>query len=253
MTSLTTMTLDALSIRDERAFRHVAVYADLKRALLGARYPFLVLRGPHASRWDRALFLNLTYWGADRGQDVLAGPHITADVIAHVAWHHLAAKAVGSSSMDAMLLGESIASAFDLYLVGRLLGKTARSAFLDTQVPAMADATRAAGMSARAFERLLADVARDPERAFGDLRSLLFSSARALVACKGAKDAQRVLERFEKHRFAKLLHHYELSNWILFARCHATSECDASSLEVDRTLAATKLPLDWLVTHWVVD
>jgi hypothetical protein len=249
--TLTARTLDAIAIHDEAAFRDVAVYADLKRILERARYPFLVMGGSRTSRWDRALFMNLTYWGASRGQDVLADANVTADVVAHVAWHHLAAKAVGSSSVAAMLLGESIASAFDLYLVGRLLRQKTRSSFLDTQVPAMADAASAAGLSARGFERLLADVARDPERAFGDLRALLFSLVRALARCRDSGGAQRVLDRFEGHRFAALLHHYELSNWILFARCHARSRRDAPALAVDRALGSTKLPLEWLTAKWV--
>ena len=69
-----------------------------------------------------------------------------ADVVAHAAWHYLAARALApaagrSLSVDALFLGEAIASAFDVYLVGRLLGHAPRSTFLETQVPAMAEST----------------------------------------------------------------------------------------------------------------
>src|SRR5438132_294788 len=85
-----------------------------------------------------------------------------ASVAAHAAWHHLAAKAVGASPPAAMFLGESIASAFDLYLVGRLMGHASDSEFLATQVPAMSDAAAGAGVDEDAFEALLHGVTEDP-------------------------------------------------------------------------------------------
>ena len=103
------VTLADLIVDDENAFRGIALYADLKEILRRARYPFRVLEASRPPRRDRALFLNLTYWTASEGQDVLADRHLPADVVAHVAWHHLAARNVGASSVDAMLLGESIA------------------------------------------------------------------------------------------------------------------------------------------------
>ena len=252
-TGLASVTLDELAVDDEDAFRAVALYADLKEVLLRARYPFRVLPPSHAGRWDRALFLNLTYWGASEGGDVLTERRLSADVVAHVAWHHLAARAVGSSSVDAMLLGESIASAFDVLLVGRLLGRSVRSSFLDSQVPAMAEAARASGLSARRFEALLGEIAGDPEGAFADLRALLFTAARALHDCTSASEAQLVCARFDDHRFAALLHHYELSNWILFARAHAAAGAgvDARAREVDRALREDGAPLEWLAKAWI--
>src|SRR5260370_42368277 len=88
-------------------------------------------------RWDRAHLLNLTFWNA-AGGDVLEGRRIAADVVTHAAWHHLAALALGPErgarpSMEALFLGESIASAFDISLVGRRLAQAPRSSFLETQ------------------------------------------------------------------------------------------------------------------------
>src|SRR5580704_13444691 len=116
-------TLGQLAIEDERSFRHVALYADLKEILLRDRYVFRALPEPQEGRWDRALLLNLTFWGG-AGGDVLESESISADVVMHAAWHHLAAAALGvrggvPPSAQALFLGESIASAFDIYLVGR--------------------------------------------------------------------------------------------------------------------------------------
>jgi hypothetical protein len=246
-------TIADLSIIDERSFKPIAIYADLKEILCRDKYSFRVLSVRSTARWDRALFLNLTYWGA-AGGDVLESHRIEADVVAHAAWHHLAALALPgkSQSAQALFLGESIASAFDVYLVGRLLGHARRSSFLETQVPAMAESAKAAGLSARAFEALLGGIAADPEGAFAQLRQLLYDAAIALVACGDASEAAKVLAEFDKHRFGPLLHHYELSNWVLYARAYAKRGLeDRRARVLETTLAGQASPLAWLTSQWV--
>jgi hypothetical protein len=251
-------TLEQLTIDDEPSFKHVALYGDLKAILLRDGYRFRALAGDASGRWDRALFLNLTFWGADAGGDVLHEERIPADVVAHAAWHHLAARALAPSegaqlSADALFFGEAIASSFDLYLVGRLLGHSPRSTFLETQVPALADAAAAAGLDDDAFDALLQSVAADPDRAFEDLRQLLFDAATTLLGAKDVEAALPLLARFDDHRFGALLHHYELSNWILYARAYARSalEADPTVRALDRELREAKGAVDVLESRWV--
>ena len=257
-----TRTIDDLVIDDEASFAHVALYADLKEILRRDRYEFRVLPKSAEPRWDRALFLNLTFWGSGSEGDVLVDDHIAADVVAHVAWHHLAARALRPSrasretkpqSFGALVLAEAIASAFDVYLIGRLLGHARRSLFLETQVTAMAETTRAAGMSERRFGGLLEDVAREPERAFEDLRQILCDATHALRVCSTADAALSVLASFDRHRFGALLHRYELSNWLLYARAHGAEAVarGAAVVAVDRALRKDEDSLEWLVTAWV--
>src|SRR5580704_9245450 len=82
------LAIDELTIEDERSFRHVSLYADLKDVLRRDEYTFRVQRGRNVRR-DRALLLNLTYWSPSDGGDILAEPSLPADVVTHVAWHHL--------------------------------------------------------------------------------------------------------------------------------------------------------------------
>ncbi|MBX3224091.1 MAG: hypothetical protein KF795_26485 [Labilithrix sp.] len=253
-------TLDDLKIEDERSFRHVGLYGDLKEVLRRDGYTFRVLPEASAGRWDRALLLNLTFWGASAGGDVLVDDVLPADVVAHAAWHHLAARALAGEpgaplSADALFLGEAIASAFDVYLVGRLLGHAPRSTFLATQVPAMAESAHEAGLSEADFDALIQGIAADPDRAFEDLRQLLFDAATSLTACSGADDALTVLGRLDEHRFAALLHHYELSNWVLYARAYACGERgfepDPRVRAIDGELRRASVPLDWLASAWI--
>jgi hypothetical protein len=249
-------TLDELAIEDESSFDHVALYADLKEVLRRHACRFRVLPGRSSGRRDRALLLNLSFWAADAGGDVLSDASIEADVVAHAAWHHLAARELapgsgGPMSVDALFLGESIASAFDVYLVGRLLGHAPRSTFLETQVPAMAETANAAGLSKAAFASLLAGFSRTPERAFEDVRELLFDAATALFACRTAEQAHTELRAFDGHRCCALLHRYELSNWVLYARAYGGDECDRRARAVDRALRKARAPLDWLRARWI--
>ena len=247
--------LDDLHIEDERSFRHVGLYDALKQTLRRDGYRFRVPEGPPAA-WDRVAFLNLTYWEPGDQGDVLAAPTLPADVVTHVAWHHLARRALaGASSADALFLGEAIASAFDLYLVGRLLGHAPEAQFLETQVPAMADAAAAAGLPDEGFEALLQAIAADPERAFEDLRALLFDATTSLVAARGVDEAAAALAALDGRRFAPLLHHYELSNWVLYVRAHAAHALapDPAVRAVDAALRAAPVALDWLEHAWLGD
>lgn len=264
--TFTECVLDQLTIDDEPAFHHIGLYGDLKEVLRRAEYRFRVLPAALRDRWDRALLLNLTFWGTDGGGDVLVAPRVPADVVAHAAWHHLASQALAGApdepqSPEALFLGEAIASAFDLYLVGRLLSRAPESGFLQTQVPAMAEVAQAAGLSATGFSALLRGVAADPERAFAELRELLWDATRALLGCERAEDALIALAAFNRHRFAPLLHRYELSNWVLYARAYGRKRSPASkghelsarrARTVDRALRRAESPLEWLLSRWVL-
>lgn len=250
------VTLDALEIEDDRAFAAVPLYASLRDVLRRAKYRFRVLSGDAKGRADHALLLNLTYWSAEEAGDVLAEPKIPADVVAHVAWHHLAwralpPKAGNKPSADALFLGESIASAFDLTMIGHVLRSGKRSRFLDSQVPRLAEVAQAAGLSARDFEAVLGDVAAAPEIAFGDLRALLFDTTRALFDAKDGIAAAEALAAADAHPFGALLHHYELSNWVLYARAYGDARPDARARKVDRALRDADDPVAWLAEEWL--
>ena len=253
------LALDELHIEDERSFRHVGLYDALKQALRRDGYRFRVPEGAPAA-WDRVAFLNLTYWNEAEGADVLCDRHIPADVVAHVGWHEVVRRELarrrsspsGPPTAGALFLAESIASAFDLYLVGRLLERAPDCDFVTTQVPLMAECAAEAGLPEAGFSALLEEVVRQPERAFEDLRALLFDAATALVACSGVAEAQAVLEGLADHRFAPLLHHYQLSNWILYARAYAQPlVADAVALEVDAALRQAPVSLEWLDHHFI--
>jgi len=270
--SMRTLKLDELTIDDERSFGGVALYQRLKQSLRRSGHRFQIPAAGEQASWDRVLFLNLTYWSAGaEAADVLCDEHIPADVVAHVAWHALAGRELsrgsggGSSAApptaDALFFSEAIASAFDLYLVGRLLETQPESEFIATQLPPMSECAQEAGLSEEAFAALMTGVAGGPERAFEDLRALLWDAATALFACDGAAAAQAVLEGLAGRRFAPLLHHYQLSNWILYGRAYAARSAGSGAdvdvdvnvdvRALDETLRRAPVSLDWLAEHWI--
>lgn len=248
--------LAELTIEDAKSFRHIELYGDLEKVLRKDDYAFRVLPDDGIVRWDRALFLNLTYWAAAEGGDVLTEPAIPADVVAHVAWHHLATKALAAPAgkrppVSALFLGEAIASAFDVYLVGRVLGRSPDSSFLQTQVGAMSETAEAAGLSEADFERMIEGVAEDPEGAFASLRQMLVDVTAALFAVDRADDAAEILASFESHRFGALMHRFELSNWLLYARAYGDAAPCEKTAAVEKALREAADPLQWLSDSWV--
>lgn len=240
-------TLDRLTIDDEKSFLRLPLYRALKSIVLRSKYAFRVSKTPN---WDRALLLNLTYWSAEAQGDVLPGPRLHADVVTHVAWHHLAQRALDDRSTRAMFLGESIASAFDVYLMGHLLQQGHRSSFLETQIDAFAQAAKNAGASARTFEALVAFIASQPEAAFAELRALLMDATCALHDSDDADVAATALARFDRQRFAVVLHHYELSTWVLHAKAHQRGKTKARTHATDEALR-TPTAIDWLTHQWL--
>jgi hypothetical protein len=254
MAAFRRVTLDALDVEDRASFRHVALFEDLSTILTQARYEFLV-PSEGGLGWDRALLLNLVYWeDSAKGGDVLTDASIPADVVMHVGWHWLARSHL-APSFEGEILGEAIASAFDLYLVGRLLGHAPESTFLESQVPQMADVAEAAGLDQEGFVALLDRVSADPDRAFEDLRQMLFEVTTELSSVSGAGDAAEILGRYDGHPFGSILHHYELATWILRGRARRYSSqaedagTDARALHTE--LKAASSSIDWLTEHWV--
>lgn len=257
--ALRSLPLTSLTIEDESVMRPIAIYATLKKRLLADDYRVSVLP-QQAARWDHALLLNLAFWESQQGGDILTDRTVPADVICHMAWHHVATAALAEAgaplSPQAMLLGESVASAFDLYLLGRLLAVAPEGDFVSTQLPAMAEVAEAAGTDEDAFEALVETVADDPEAAFEALRQLIYDVSMGLLAAETAEQALAVLVRHESHRFGCLLHHFELASWLQHVRAaRARLPVDDQSAErarqADAAMRAAKDSVAWLEANWL--
>ena len=247
--------LDELTIVDEPSFRHVYLYAELKQRLRDDDVRFAVPDPDSPLSHDpQVTLLNLGFWHPGGIAEILPEDLIAADQLVHCAWHHLAAHALGAEarSSDGLLMAEAVASAFDLYLVGRLLGHAPESDFLETQVPAMTDAALASGWEEEDAAQLFERASAEPERAFELLRQLLFDTATELAASRDANAAADVLLARADHPMAPLLHHYELVTWVLYSRCYATKHEPSTIVrEIDAALRTAADSVAWLEQHWL--
>ena len=115
-----------------------------------------------------------------------------------------------------------------------------------------AAAAEGAGLDEEALGALLTSVAEDPDGAFEELRELLFDASLALLACADADAAIAALGALSSNRFSCLLHHYEVSNWVLYARAYAgPAVADDPALVMDRAVRAAPVALDWLEANWL--
>jgi len=245
--------LGALKITDEGAFEGLPLYQRLRESLIDDGVSFYVAEGAIAHE-DAARVLNLAYWDPEADAEVLSEASLSADQLAHNAWHRVAYGKLGAAAASpaGLLLAESIASASDLYWVGRLIGHAEGSEFLETQVPAMTDAAFAAGFDEADVERLLTEAAQDPTRAFEALRQLLFDTSMRLYRAQSLVDASACLSEAAAHPMGPLLHHYEISTWILFNRAYADRAApDDEARRVDAELRAAPDAIAWLYDSWL--
>jgi hypothetical protein len=251
--TLPSLTLAELGIDDEGSFRHVGLYAKLKSSLEQAGSQFAVCEGG----LGRAQLLNLGFWRPGEWVEVLPEAFISADQVMHNAWHVLVGKWLGdsASSGPGLLLAESVASAFDVYLVGRLIGHSPDSDFLCSQVPAMREAAEEAGQSAPEFALLLEQFSRKPEESFEQFRQLLFNLSLALVGAADVVQADGIVrEMCHAHPLGSLVHHYELPTWVLQARAAGGDLKQHPQVEaMDGALRQAVDAVQWLEENVVPD
>jgi hypothetical protein len=244
---LTAHSLRDLQLLDEASFRHVGLWTTLRTFVERDDQRFWVAEG---ASWDHASVLNLVAWGGSA--DVLTDKAIPADVVMHAAWHRAARSALGpaAGTVAGLLVAESIASAFDVYLVGRLLGHAPDSDFLATQVPRLTEAALEAGLTEEEVEELFETMAAAPEAAFAELRAVLGDVSLALARAVTPQEAHAALLLAAGRPMGAFLHHFELPAWVLYARAHGAGE-DTAGEALHQALSELPDPLGWLEEHWL--
>ena len=248
--------LSDLIVPDEAAYEDFPLWAKLKARLVEQEVEMYLADPASSNRhWADTALINHTVLLPRGATEILHDRNVPADALMHTAWHHAGVEAMGalSSSAEGLLLGESVASAFDAFVVGTLLRtESEHPSALDTQVPAMAEAAAAGGGSPEDFEALLHRMAEDPEGSFEELRELLFDVSMGLLRADGVDAADEVLSNVHGHVFAPILHHYDLSIWVLYARAFGKDlKAHASLRKIDVALREESHPLAWLESHWL--
>jgi hypothetical protein len=247
--------LDELDVHEQPALRKVPYYEELKEVLRQGRVPFRLFPEASRARADHALLLNVVFWDAGAVDDIIERPLVGAYSIPHIAWHYLTARALapapGRLSAGGWVLGESIASAFDLFLLGHLLREDPGAPTARVIVDRLHAAVLRAGGSDDQMRSLAGGARDDPEAAFADLRELLFVGTQALLECERSDDAFAVLRQIDAQPLGCLFHAYRVADWVLQVKASGAKRDDEAVDRLDAELRAQRAPVAWLIDRWL--
>jgi hypothetical protein len=184
----------------------------------------------------RARLLNLIDWQVSSGHEYLDGDAIFADQVLHVGLHHAVDATLGKSAA-AMLYGEALASASDLYALGLLSKAGEETDFVADTMESFGAFYEMYGEEAQ-LERLLQKVTRKPYDAMLEVCNFLYQTLLPLLYPEQQETAITTLEKAESSHLYPLLHHFNTSNWVfLIRRAYAELSGQASVAELQQKLA----------------
>lgn len=248
--------LGDLEIVDDELLQAVPHYDVLKAVVAASGVAFRVMPEEASARSDQALLLNVVFWDASLVDDVIERPAVGAYSLPHIAWHYLASRELrraGSAalSVDAQILGEAIASAFDLFTLGHLLRAAPTHALTKALVDGVQGPALAAGRSLDVLRGLLAGVRDEPEAAFADLRELLFVATRALYDAETSSDAFEVLQQVDEHPLGCVFFRHRVADWLLQIRASKGAAEDPETQAFAAALGEQPAPIAWLLERWL--
>lgn len=164
-----------------------------------------------------ARLLNLSFWHPNHQTEYLDSKELTGDLLIHIACHQLIHLRFGSQDTAYRILGEVLASASDLYLVGLFAQAVDQeeTEFLAETIESFHFYYETYG-SLTALESVLEQCIEHPFETFTSLALYLNEFVQALLF--PAAEMERVLADLSKSPFYPLVHHYHLANWVVSLR-----------------------------------
>ena len=209
------LTIEALEVFEEDRFRRAGIelydlaFGFLRRT--GVQFRIL----PQGMGLSRVV--NHLIWQADHHLEFLDGKIIHPDQVIHVATHCLLDRLWPEAGPERLLLAETLASATDLYLLGKLMRAGEEATFLEDTLGSFDYYFELYGSTSPPLEELLQTIHDAPFRAMMDLSDYLFRFC--LPFLRGTIDEQTLTRSVEKNQpFYPLIHHYHVTNWILNLR-----------------------------------
>lgn len=170
-------------------------------------------------RAGQARLVNLLAWQLGDGVEVLDGAAIHADQVVHIATHRVMNGQLGHTDPFAMLAGEAVASASDIYLLGCLAAAGEETDFLADTLESFAMYCELYSPDGeQALERLLIDVRHQPFQTMAHLAQYLFASCTDLWCAHALENTIQAVSALADHPYYPLIHHYNATNWVLNTR-----------------------------------
>ena len=165
-----------------------------------------------------ARIANLLLWEAGKGQEFIDGHGIYADQLIHSAIHQLLEHVLGSKHPLNMLFAECLASASDIYLLGKLSQAGQETDFLHDTLESYGSYYELYAHQDEDFVTTLNAIRRKPFETMIALADYLFEFCEPLLYPQTVRDSTLPLVMAERCHFYPLVHHYNISNWILTIR-----------------------------------
>lgn len=207
--------LDALQLIDADIYTRAAIplLEPAKTLLKRKNVQAAVLEG----QVGRARLVNLLAWDPSDHLEYLDNNSIEADQVLHFAMHQLAEHTWGSARAVDLITAEALASAVDIYLLGKLAEAGEEPGFLIDTLDSWgffyeqyADEDR--------LKQLLQNMIDDPFASFQRLTRFLIKATLPLLRLNDGTALSKHLAECEAEDFYPLLHHYNVTNWVLAVR-----------------------------------
>ncbi len=162
--------------------------------------------------------MNLLYWRAEAKREYVDGESVYADQVVHFALHQLVATRVSANHPRVDLFAECLASAADVYLMGKLIQAGIESEFMQETLTSFGAYYEMYAQDERHFQRLLEQTGETPFTSMLELIDYLERFCLVLLKPGEADAAQAELLPMTAHFFYPLVHHYHVANWVLTLR-----------------------------------
>ena len=202
--------LEELEIAEADAFDRAGI--DLLASCQGLLKNLSIVCLPEGRGLAR--LVNLLQWDVGQQREYLDGDIVAADQVVHFALHQIWDKKIGSAHPHTMLFAECMASASDLYLLGRLSQAGEETDFLMDTLESFGSYYEMYGTEEQ-LEELVTRIVEAPFETMIEAAAYLYHLGCRLL--EPSTDMGALLE-FQDHLMYPLAHHYNISNWILTIR-----------------------------------
>jgi len=218
--------IEAIEIDDRDAYGKVAL-----DGLLEAASATLDRAGVRVVVTERgrgtARLANLLCWQVQANLELADDAVLSGDQIIHFALHHLADQQMGHEDPRALLFAETLASSADILLLGSLASLEPEPDFVVETMESFAYYYDLYAGSEEVLARVLTRIVDDPFAMMRAVCLFLYAAAEPLLSASDLATTLSHLDRLVEDDLYPLVHHYNMTNWILAIRAARLPEQEA--------------------------
>lgn len=160
-----------------------------------------------------ARIINLLSWSVNDRREYLDQPEVFADQVIHFAAHQVVAEVWGAETPASMLFAEAVASACDLYCLGKLSAAGVETEFMADTLASFADYYEQYAAEEEDYESVLERLLEGPHEAMAELAEFLYDTGAQLCRAKDEAEMAEVLIPLADEIWYPMLFHYQVVHW----------------------------------------